>query len=209
MSGTAHMSLTRKLLVLLSSLILVFCAVISFFQYRILFSRTLQSRQTQLAELAQDSASSVNAVLVQTETVLKELALAPNVRSALNETNPDRYIVKLMFYALDSINFSESLLSASGANIYLLVPEEHMPESYDLAIHLSRMQGNPTFAEFLSGPETACWSQPRQELSVCEYTYMYAHVYTYICVCIHVCVCARYICMHMARICMPTCIHTA
>lgn len=169
MSGTAHMSLTRKLLVLLSSLILVFCAVISFFQYRILFSRTLQSRQTQLAELAQESVSSVNAVLVQTETVLKELALAPNVRSALNETNPDRYIVKLMFYALDSINFSESLLSASGANIYLLVPDEHMPESYDLAIHLSRMQGNPTFAEFLSGPETACWSQPLQELSVCEY----------------------------------------
>ena len=46
------MPLTRKLLVLLSALILIFCAVISLFQYRIRLSQVMQARQAELAEQA-------------------------------------------------------------------------------------------------------------------------------------------------------------
>ena len=163
------MPLTRKLLVLLSALILIFCAVISLFQYRIRLSQVMQARQAELAEQAREGVSSVNAMLVQTETVLQELALASTVRATLNENNPDRYITRLMFHALESIKFSESILSAAGANIFLLIPDERMPESYDLAIHLSRMANNRLFEAFLSGTETASWGSPQQELSISEH----------------------------------------
>ena len=169
MSGTVRVPLTKKLLVLLSTLILVFCAVISFFQYRIRLNQVVQARQTEIAEEVRNSISSVDAVLAQTEIVLQELAHAPAIRTALNETNPDLYITKLMFHAIENIKFSESFLSAAGANIFLLIPDERMPESYDLAIHLSRMEGNRSFMDFLSGPETASWGQPQEELTISEY----------------------------------------
>lgn len=41
---------------------------------------------------------------------------------------------------------------------------------------------------------------------MCVYMYVCTCVYTHIYV--RTCVCSRYICMHMLRICMPTCIHT-
>lgn len=169
MSGNGRVPLTRKLVVLLSALILVFCAVISFFQYRIQLNQVLQERRTEMAENMRESISAVNTEMAQTEVVLQELAYAPAIRSALNETNRDRYITKLMFHAVENIKFSESFLSGMDANIYLLVPDERMPESYDLAVHLSRMGGNREFEEYLSSGEAARWGEIQEELPMSEY----------------------------------------
>ena len=163
------MPLTKKLFVLLSALVLVFCAMISFFQYRINLNQVLQDKRVEMSEQVQEGVSAVNTELARTEVVLQELAYAQSVRSALNESNPDRYITRLMFHATENIKFSESFLSGIGANIYLLVPDERMPESYDLAVHLSRMNGNREFEEYLAGTDAVLWGQMQNELPMSEY----------------------------------------
>ena len=168
MTGNARMPLTRKLVVLLSALILIFCALLSFYQYRINMNRVTQNRQTEMTEQVSEIISSIDAQLAQTEVILQELAYTPSVRSTLNETNRDRYITKLMFHAVENIKFSESFLSGMGANIYLLIPDERMPESYDLAIHLSRMEGNSEFEEYLTGTDIVLWGKLQDELPMSE-----------------------------------------
>ena len=169
LSGNARVPLTRKLLVLLSGLILVFCAVISFSQYRAHLNQVLQARQAETAEQVRECVSTINTELTQTEVVLQELAYAPSVRAALHETDPNLYITKLMFHAIENIKFSESFLSGMGANIYLLIPDERLPESYDLAIRLSRMKGNLEFEEYLAGADAVRWGTIQDELPMSEY----------------------------------------
>ena len=151
-------SLLSRLTVMFSVIILLGCAVICVYTYRIEMNQQLEECYNANLVMLRTLGQEMDNTLAQVEILTQELAYDPDVTRIFQEQNLNRFIVDLMFEVQRRVEVSESHLAGLNADVLLVRPDDKMPESYGLCVNAPYMANRPDYADFLQSGQSAGWS---------------------------------------------------
>ncbi len=161
-----NVSLMNKLILLSSAIILFACTAICVYSYRATYSRLIENNNARALLIQQTMSQEILIGTAQVEKVVEELAYNRQILLAVNETDPNMFIVQLISGTEQQIRASESHLSNYGADIVMILSGR--PESYDLTLDASRFLGNDEYQAFIQGGVIQKWGDIGRSLSTVE-----------------------------------------
>lgn len=151
-------SLLSRLTVMFSVIILLGCAVICVYTYRIEMNQQLEECYNTNMVMLRTLGQEMDNTLAQVEILTQELAYDPDVTRIFREQNLNRFIIDLMFKAQRRVEISESHLTGLNADVLLVRPDDKMPERYGLCINASYMANRLDYTDFLQSRQSVGWS---------------------------------------------------
>ena len=151
-------SLLSRLTVMFSVIILLGCAVICVYTYRIEMNQQLEECYNTNIVMLRTLGQEMDNTLAQVEILTQELAYDPDVTRIFREQNLNRFIIDLMFKAQRRVEISESHLTGLNADVLLVRPDDKMPERYGLCVNASYMANRLDYIDFLQSGQSVGWS---------------------------------------------------
>ena len=150
-------SLLTRITALLTLVILLSMIIFGFFSYRSEIRLAEESLKTQASIYLQSTADSISSHAAQVELIARQTAFDTRVLSVLESRSIGVYMITLLFRTTDYLNEAEMFLSLLDADLVLLVRDDDVPESYMTAVHLSRLQEDSAFQDFLNSDRLTGW----------------------------------------------------
>ncbi len=166
MRAIKNVSLMNKLILLSSAIILSACTAICVYSYRATYSRLTENNNARSALIQQTMSQEILIGTAQVEKVVEELAYNRQILLAVNETDPDMFILQLISGTEQPIRTSESHLSAYGADIVMILSGR--PESYDLTLDASRFLDDAEYQAFMQSGVMQKWGDIGRSLATVE-----------------------------------------
>ena len=141
-----------------SVIILLCCAVICVYTYRIEMNQQLEECYNTNMVMLRTLGQEMDNTLAQVEILTQELAYDPDVTRIFREQDLNRFIIDLMFKAQRRVEISESHLTGLSADVLLVRPDDKMPERYGLCVNASYMANRLDYTDFLQSGQSVGWS---------------------------------------------------
>ena len=152
-----YIPLMTRISCLFGALIVLACALLSAFSYRLKLQSHVSELASQNTMLLRTMAQSIDTQLAQVEIIVREMAYDAETIQLLRDKSQPRQILSILFSVGKKLQQNETYLSALDMDMVLLSVDDTMVESYDTLVHETRLADNAFYADFLSQPRLSGW----------------------------------------------------